>query len=213
MTNLKYRLFHKRHLPHFQPAGATIFVTTRLAHSLPHFVIERLVAKSEHATAKSLISGDSTERARQSRVEERRSFKRWERALESAKGGPSWLSDQRVAAMVAESVHHRDGKAYDLDAFCILNNHMHIVFTPCLDADGSCRSLSSIMHSLKRHTARQANLLLEREGEFWQHENYDHLVRDDADWRRIITYVLNNPVAAGLVKGWDEWKWAYCKYL
>jgi len=73
--------------------------------------------------------------------------------------------------------------------------------------------MSAIMHSLKRYTARQANLLLGREGGFWQHENHDHVVGDEAERQRIITYVLNNPVKAGLVEHWEEWKWIYCKYF
>jgi putative transposase len=68
------------------------------------------------------------------------------------------------------------------------------------------------MHSLKRHTARQANLLLGQEGMFWQHENYDHFVRDDAELGRIIRYVLHNPVKAGLADDWKNWKWSFCKY-
>jgi REP element-mobilizing transposase RayT len=67
------------------------------------------------------------------------------------------------------------------------------------------------MHSLKRYTARQANQLLGREGAFWQHENYDHVVRDEEEWQRIITYILNNPVKAGLVQNWEDWEWTYYK--
>jgi REP element-mobilizing transposase RayT len=72
--------------------------------------------------------------------------------------------------------------------------------------------MSAIMHSLKRYTARESNLLLGREGQFWQHENYDHVVRDEAELNRIIRYVLNNPAEAGLVERWEDWQWSYCKY-
>ncbi len=67
------------------------------------------------------------------------------------------------------------------------------------------------MHSLKRYVASEANQLLGREGTFWQHENYDHVVRDEGEWRRIVKYVINNPVAAGLVKQWEDWEWTFCK--
>jgi putative transposase len=123
-----------------------------------------------------------------------------------------WLRDPRIAGLVSESLHHRDSQVYDLDAFCIMPNHVHLVYTPLPKADGTYHAMSAIMHSLKRYTARQANLLLGREGSFWQHENYDHVVRDEAGWRRIITYVLNNPVKAGLVQHWKEWPWSYCKH-
>jgi REP element-mobilizing transposase RayT len=68
------------------------------------------------------------------------------------------------------------------------------------------------MHSIKRHTAYEANLILNRSGDFWQHESYDHIVRDDAEFERIVKYVLYNPVKADLVKEQADWKWSYCKH-
>jgi REP-associated tyrosine transposase len=70
-------------------------------------------------------------------------------------------------------------------------------------------SLGSIMQSLKGFTARTFNRLLGREGEFWAHESYDHYVRDNDEWHRIVAYILNNPVKAGYVYQWDQWKWNY----
>ena len=60
------------------------------------------------------------------------------------------------------------------------------------------------MQSLKRHTARQSNLILSREGPFWQDESYDHVVRDGPEFLRTIEYILENPVKAGLVSNWDD---------
>ena len=62
---------------------------------------------------------------------------------------------------------------------------------------------------LKGYTARKANGLLSRTGAFWQRESYDHVIRDANEWQRIVIYVLNNPVKAGLVDTWEEWKWNY----
>ena len=70
-------------------------------------------------------------------------------------------------------------------------------------------SLSSIMQSLKGYTARKANQILGRSGAFWQHESYDHCVRNPNELKRIITYVLNNPVKIGLVDEWKKWQWSY----
>ena len=111
--------------------------------------------------------------------------------------------------MVADSLHFRDDKIYTLDAFSIMSNHAHIVITPLAKSEGIFHALPAIMHSLKRYTAYQANLLLGREGEFWQGESYDHVVRDEAEYRRIVTYVLNNPVKAGLVETWEQWRWNF----
>ncbi|MCI0524216.1 MAG: hypothetical protein L0Y75_03045 [Acidobacteria bacterium] len=70
-------------------------------------------------------------------------------------------------------------------------------------------ALASIMQSLKGWTARQCNLALDRRGQFWQHESFDHVVRNQAEWERVVNYVVKNPVKAGLVKDWQNWKWSY----
>ncbi|HUR98602.1 MAG TPA: hypothetical protein VMZ26_11110 [Pyrinomonadaceae bacterium] len=63
------------------------------------------------------------------------------------------------------------------------------------------------MKSIKGYTAREANKILNRKGSFWEAESYDHEVADDEEFNRIVRYVLNNPVKAGLVKDWRDWKW------
>jgi len=122
-------------------------------------------------------------------------------------------------------------------------NHLHIVFKPLpttfvepsvilvedargnvgylkLDDDGQRQfvkleyfSLARIMHRLKRRSAREGNKILSRTGEFWEHESYDHWIRDDEERRRTIAYVSKNPVAAGLVKNWSDWRWTYVREL
>jgi len=212
MSTLEYQLFYRRHLPHVQPPGATLFITFRLAGSIPTEVLQRLLTEAKQGEEVLARIPDPQERIRRAYLQQRRLFSKWDTALDMAQSGPFWLRDPRIADLVSESLHHRDNQVYDLDAFCFMPNHVHLVYTPLPKADGTYHAMSAIMHSLKRYTARQANLLLGREGSFWQHENYDHVVRDEAEWRRIITYVLNNPVKAGLVQHWKEWPWSYCKH-
>jgi len=212
MNTLEYRLFYERHLPHFQPPDATLFITSRLAGSIPMSVLQELLAEAERNRAKLARITDSKERAQQADLFRRQTFGRWDNALDKAANGPFWLREPKVAALVTESLHHLHDRVYELEAFCIMPNHMHLVFTPLQKADGRHYAMSSIMHSLKRHTARKANLLLKREGTFWQHENYDHVIRNAAEQERIIKYVVNNPVSAGLAKSWEDWEWTYCKH-
>ena len=140
----------------------------------------------------------------------RREFAMMEKWLDRATVGPAWLGDQRVAKIVSDALHYRDGKKYRLDVFSIMLNHVHVVFKPKMIGDEP-RSLSSIMHSLKLYTAREANKILQRSGAFWEHESFDHYIRNDAERKRIIKYVLENPVKAGLVKTWQDWPWNYVR--
>jgi putative transposase len=187
--------FYRRHLPHYQPAGATFFVTFRFAGSLPIEVVARL--KEEH------VRGD---RDRQVTSRGKGYFSRFDEALDRCLSGPKWLNVSAVADAVKEAIHHRDGKLYDLLAYCIMPNHVHMVFVGRNDIP-----TYKMLQSLKRHTALRANEYLGRRGAFWQDESYDHVVRSPRELKRIIAYVLNNPVKAGLVRSWEEWKWSYVK--
>src|SRR5262245_52204649 len=168
---------------------------------------------------------------------QRRWFKKFEDLLDGAVTGPLWLKEERLAGIVDEALRHLDGEVYRLDAYCVMPNHVHTVFAPflteklakelaegafkrkkdvlnkCLPADtdeGVIKVvLASIMQSIKGWTARQCNLALQRQGQFWQHESFDHVIRHQAEWERIVNYVVNNPVKAGLAEDWQGWKWGY----
>jgi putative transposase len=114
--------------------------------------------------------------------------------------------------MIAESILFRNGQVYELISYCIMPNHIHLVCTPLLKEQNVFFGLSEILHSLKRHTARAANKILQRSGTFWQDESYDHFIRDAVELERMVKYVLYNPVKAGLVKEQTDWPWSYSKY-
>ncbi|WP_374686965.1 transposase [Promineifilum sp.] len=211
-TPLPYRAYYHRYLPHYQPPEVTLFVTFRLHGSLPVEVIDRL--RSEAKERKGQIDKMAAESDRRVALytECKRQFGRFDEALDVSPCGPTWLKDPRIASIVVEALLFRDQKVYELDCFTIMSNHVHAVFAPLVDETGACYGLSRIMQSLKRHTASSANELLGREGVFWQPESYDHVVRDEGEWQRIVWYVLNNPVKVGLVRDWREWPWTYFRY-
>ena len=69
--------------------------------------------------------------------------------------------------------------------------------------------LADTLKRLKGRTARYSNLALGRNGSFWHHESYDHVIRDQEEYDRIVWYTLNNPVKAGLVEKWEDWKFTF----
>ncbi|PWT87523.1 MAG: hypothetical protein C5B54_12195 [Acidobacteria bacterium] len=117
---------------------------------------------------------------------------------------------------VVGALKHFDGSRYKLHAWCVMPNHVHVVFTveknsEVADRDGVRYSeLIPILHSWKSFTAHEANKILQTYGKFWQDEYYDHLIRNDDDFAHSIEYTLNNPVKAGFCKLWKEWLWSGC---
>lgn len=119
------------------------------------------------------------------------------------------LSDPRLAKQVFDSLLHFAGVRYDVFALVVMPSHFHWVFRPC---DEWVKSLSGrrsprehVMHSIKGYSAARCNSLLGKVGRFWQDESYDHWVRDADELERIIYYVENNPVKAGLISTPTEW--------
>jgi putative transposase len=210
--------YYRRNLPHYQPANATFFVTFRLAGSLPPDVIAKL--KEEYGFLQSKLSDIRNDDRKKKLLadEHRRYFHKFDEFLDKHSTAPTWLSDPRIAHVVAEAIRYRDGNDYDMIAYCIMPNHVHLVFeiVERFDESLSVRDnvphykVTDIMGSLKKHTALEANKILCRSGQFWQHESYDHVVRSGKELDGIISYVLNNPVKAKLVSRWEEWKWSYC---
>ena len=209
MSHFEYQPAYRRNLPHIQPPGASFFVTLRLAGSLPQNVLSQWRQEREWLEHLARTNVNHYEQIKEDF--ERAWFVKFELLLDGAIEGPVWLSDERVASQVEEGLHYRHGKVYRLDAFTIMPNHVHTVIKP-LPADNERAeyySLAVIMQSLKGYTAFKANRLLGREGQFWAHESYDHWIRDDVEWQRIVAYVLNNPLKAGYVERWQDWKWSY----
>ena len=205
----EYRFSYRRNLPHFQPEHATLFITFRLAGSMPDAALQDLAEEYQQALTALQEQPESAQHNRALYLEQRRAFGRWDAVLDAIHNSPRWLQETRIAQLVADSLHYRHGRVYDLHAFCIMPNHVHVIFAPLAKTDGTFHSLASIMHSLKGYTGHEANQLLSREGDFWQHESYDHVVRDLEEYWRIVAYVLNNPVKAGLVQQWQDWPWSY----
>ncbi len=136
----------------------------------------------------------------------KRYFVRFDKALDTAVQGNDWLRQSAVADVVRSAMHHYDGTGYSLHAYCIMPNHVHMLVT----ALPGNRPFCVIMKSLKGYTARKANALLNRTGQsFWQPESYDHVVRHADEFQRITTYILNNPIKAGLAKDWFDWPYSY----
>lgn len=115
-----------------------------------------------------------------------------------------------------------DRQYYDLHAYCIMPNHVHILIDTkqqleqinndfIADIPEGYVQLDKIMQLIKGSIARYANLALGRTGKFWQRDSYDHYIRNEKEWQNILAYILNNPVKAGLVKDWENWPYTFYK--
>jgi REP element-mobilizing transposase RayT len=174
-----------------------------LSGSLPVEVIQRIEAEARQKRLVIEHLRDEKVKRKEAYLFEKYLFGKWDTELDAGRYGPKWLFDPGIASLVCDAMHYRDGKDFILYAFCVMPNHVHLV---CKPIGGAETSMSRIMQSLKGYTARKANGILKRQGDFWQHESYDHVVRDSEEYKRIVNYVLENPIKAGLPN-----RWVYCR--
>ena len=62
MNQFSFKPFYRRNLPHIQPEGATLFITFRLANSLPKCVMDQLQIEKDRIELELANMSDITER-------------------------------------------------------------------------------------------------------------------------------------------------------
>lgn len=210
---------YQNRLPHLAPFGATFFVTFRLADSLPKDVVSLL--KHEFQQQENKLKKDfPVDWKERARVERKRMFGKYEHFLESSPLGECVLKKPAIAKIVADKLHEFDGEYYDLEAYCIMSNHVHMLLDFSrqiknedgfflLEAPETYKQLDYVMMRIKGGTSFLINRALAKSGTLWAKDSYDHYVRDEAEYHRILDYILQNPVKAGIVKTWDEFPHTY----
>jgi REP-associated tyrosine transposase len=107
--------------------------------------------------------------------------------------------------IVFDAIKFLDGRKYDLLAAVVMPDHFHLIIHPIEKKPGAFYSLSEIFHSTKSFTANKIG------GRVWQDENYDHIIRNEKDYYEKLVYLMENPVDAGLVASYEEYRWFYLR--
>lgn len=217
MTNDKE--YYRRNLPHWQPQDCINFVTFRLANSLPERIIKELIGERNRERQAVYQISEETQRKNLLSLHEKKYFGRFDAWLDRCMEESSrWLTQESIARHVMAEIHRLDGEQYQVIAYCIMPNHVHLLINiqgyakdPHITPRTGIGSypLTRNIRLLKGRTARSCNQILGRTGSFWHHESYDHVVRDEQECVRIIRYILDNPVKAGLVTDWRQWPYTY----
>jgi REP element-mobilizing transposase RayT len=111
--------------------------------------------------------------------------------------GACHLRNPKLADAVTENLQHFNNGRYLLHAWCVMPNHVHVVFTP---SDGE--SLDRILHSWKSYTSHVASRIVGTTT-LWAREYFDRVIRDERHFVNAVAYVRGNPAKAGL----SGWRW------
>jgi REP element-mobilizing transposase RayT len=106
-----------------------------------------------------------------------------------AQGAPPLGAEERT--VVADCLRHFDGVRYLLDAWVVMDDHVHVVVTPL-----ESRTLDSVLHSWRSYAA---HVLVQRgrAAPIWRRDEHDRIVRADGELAEKVRYVAANP--------WRRW--------
>jgi len=169
-------------LPHWRQDGVTYFVTWRTADSLPQ---ERVQQWLDERAA--WLKANPEPWDHHTEQEYYRLFPdRWEKWLDECHGQCA-LARPELRKIVEDVLLYNDGKKYRLHEFIVMPNHVHVLVTPLNE-----QTLSAALQEWKSISARQINHALGREGEFWQKESFDHIVRNGEQAEKFASYIRRN---------------------
>ena len=183
--------WHSRgYLPHFNRKNRLQAISFRLADSLPQSKLKEL-----EPLLKTLPKDLDKEQAKRRKVEV------W---LDQGSGCCA-LQNEAVAEKVQNALFHFDGNRYQLIAWCIMPNHVHVLIQPDIE-------LSKIVQSWKSYTSRWAhahNAELELGAPvgkpFWMRDYWDRYIRNQKHFMNVVEYIEQNPVKAGLCGRAEDW--------
>jgi len=178
--------YDRGYIPHFDAGRVSQFLTFRLCDSLPQSVIQEWRDQTAGLDEEGSVI-----------------FRKQVETYLDQGYGACFLKDHRVATLIEDSLLFHHQKKYELIAWVVMPNHIHFLARPLEGVE-----LRGIAHSLKSYTAHEANKLLNRSGQFWQHEPFDRYIRNQKHFLSVVKYIENNPVKAGLCDLPEDWRFS-----
>ncbi len=182
---------NSRNLPHWEQSGKTVFVTFRLADSIPQDKLSVWrEGESEWAKHHPQPWDESTQLEHDTLFGT--AIEQW---LDSGFGS-CLMKDEGARHIVEEALLNFDGERYRMYGFVVMPNHVHACFMPL-----GGYTVSDIVQNWKSFTAKAVNKLLGRRGVFWQKEYFDRYIRNERHFERVLRYIHRNDPSIA----WRAW--------
>ncbi len=173
---------HNRNLPHWQQKEKMHFVTFRTYDSIPEEKLNKL--KEKQLEFISRYSEPYT--VEQEREYRHLFFEKIDEWMDNCYG-ECLLKSEQYSSVIKNALEYYDNDKYKLDHWVVMPNHVHVLLLLVNDSE-----LSEILHGWKSFTANQINKKTGNKGQFWQHESFDHIVRDEFFLDKYRDYIVQN---------------------
>ena len=192
-------------LPHWRQDGKTQFITFRLADSLPQAKLHELSqTKDEWLKAHPQPWDEKTKNEYNQFISER--IDKW---LDAGYGSCA-LKAPDIRRIVTDAFLHFNNERYVLLALVVMPNHVHALLTPTEGHD-----VVATIGRIKGFAASRINKMINADGEFWQRDCFDRIIRNEMDFEAKLDYIINNPAnlpqdAYTLIVGGEEVQHSCC---
>jgi len=188
------------HIVHWDLSAAIYHVAFHLADSVP---TEQLMA---WRTARTDFEARARAEQRALTAEEVAEMRelysqRIERYLSNGHGA-CVLREEGAAEAVRRTLEHDNGRRYELHAWTIMPNHVHVVVR-CF-AEEKMKEVVDTWKSVSAHGIVKA---VGCSAPVWMPDHYSRIIRTAEEYARQIKYVWGNPEAAGLQGGFERMKY------
>ncbi len=177
--------YTRGYLPHYDQGGIYQIITYRLADSLPQNILKNMQLELKD------VAPEFMEMKRRKKIE---------KFLDKGYGSCA-LQNIECAKVVENNWRHFDGMRYDLTAYVVMPNHIHILIKVY---DGV--ELGEIVRSWKNYSARHINeirinagLATSAPGSLWQRGYWDRYIRDEKHFYQTIEYIKKNFSSGGIL--------------
>jgi len=118
----------------------------------------------------------------------------------------TFLADAATVDLLRQAIRSvKTKQPFEIDGMVVLPDHLHCIWRlPENDSDFSSR-----WREIKKYVTRRLALTLSNgQTSVWQSRFWEHLIRDEEDWRRHMDYIHYNPVKHGLVHHPADWPYS-----
>ena len=119
-----------------------------------------------------------------------------------AKHSAAWTNDEFARRICEAVLHCSKVLHYDLYGYCLMPDHLHVLLSPATSG-------IPVARWLQQFKSFSTNLYWRHGGssKLWQRSAYDHVCRESETAEKVLRYIVENPVRAGLVADWGDWPW------
>ncbi|MCX8210831.1 MAG: hypothetical protein OTI34_07285 [Lewinella sp.] len=202
---------------HYQHIGATFSVCIVAHDAVPKQMLERLKCRKEVVLREIEIDFQPNKEFRKEKIHEKYS-RHIDKLLHQKRNQEHVFLDSLAAEAMEKRIQSYAGKYYDLVAYSIMSNHVHLqldfsiqcpVGWNSVDLVPDYVNLSSVIGQIKGGGAYDVNSAIGRKGKLWGGGYYDRYMRSHKHFMSEFWYIVRNAEVAGIVNDWRNHLFTY----